>query len=125
REGQETIGGRRARPAGRRPAAPGRARLGRGSRHPGRAYVSPSCRLELSAPGGRPAFDDDLLLRIEVDRVTSLGMEIAEEALFPAGEGEVRHWRRDAHVDANVADPRLVAELARRRPARGEEASHV
>src|SRR6186997_2361842 len=71
-----------------------------------------SSSLELSTPIGWPSLDDDFLLRVKVDGVSTLRMEVAEEAVLPAREREVRHRRRHADVDADVADSRLVAELA-------------
>src|SRR5256885_1792966 len=76
--------------------------------------------LELSAQGRRPPFDHDFLLRVEIDRVAALLVEIAEEAVFPSREGEVGHRRRDPDVDADVARPGLVPELPRGGAARRE-----
>src|SRR5215203_2927199 len=70
---------------------------------------------ELPAPCRRPSLDDDFLLGEQVDRVTPVRVEVAEEALLPARERKVRHRRGDAHVDPDVADARLVTELPRRR----------
>src|SRR5205809_1122645 len=80
---------------------------------------------ELPAPRRRPPLDDDLLLRVEIDRIASLGMEVAKEAVLPPGKREIRHRRRDADVDADVARARFVPELARGGAARREEARHV
>jgi hypothetical protein len=33
-----------------------------------------------------------------------VGVEVAEEGVFPAGEGEERHGGGDAYVDADHAD---------------------
>src|SRR5262245_12287330 len=57
--------------------------------------------------------------------MAALCVQITEEAFFPAREREERHRRGHAHVDADVARTRLVAELARRRTAAGEQAGHI
>src|ERR1700736_2133845 len=82
-------------------------------------------RLELARPLFGPAFNNDFFLGIEFHRVASLRVHIAKEAFFPAGEGEKRHRRGHADIDADVSCLRLVAELARRRAAAGEERCHI
>src|SRR5438067_9075631 len=73
----------------------------------------------------RPALHHHLLLRVEVDRVAPLRVEVAEEAVLPAAEREVGDGGGDADVDADVADAGLVAELPGRGAAAGEEAGLV
>src|SRR6266508_3052661 len=81
--------------------------------------------LELSRPLLRPALDHHLRLSVELDPVATLGVQIAEEALLPAREGKECHRRSYADVDADVARPRFIPELARRRAAAGEQTGHV
>src|SRR5262245_36439900 len=81
--------------------------------------------LALPVPALRPALDDHFRLRIELDAVPTLGVQVAKEALIPTAEREIGHRRGHADIDANVSSIRLVAELARRRPAAGEDAGHV
>ena len=68
---------------------------------------------------------DHLLLGVEGDRVFAVGVEIAEEGVFPAGEGEKRHGRGDADVHAH--HPRFDARrvFARSLPAGSENRSGV
>src|SRR5713101_985582 len=90
---------------------------------PGHHRRGPSrTRSELAAPFFGPALDDDLGFGVELDGVAALGVEIAEEAFLPAAEGEERHRRGDAHVDADIASLGLVAELAGGRAAARKEA---
>src|SRR5690242_5092125 len=81
----------------------------------------PSTALELPAVLPRPALDHNLLIGVELDGIVALGMHSSEEALFPAAEGKVGHGRGHSDVDADVARRRLVAELASRRAAGGEQ----
>src|SRR5688500_16983772 len=80
---------------------------------------------ELPCPFLGPPFHDDLLVHVELDSVSSLRMQIAEEAAFPPGKREERHRCRHTDVDADVAGPHLVAELPRRSAARREDTSHI
>src|ERR1700722_3569941 len=91
----------------------------------GRDSIMGNPHLELPAPGRRPALDDDLLFGIEIDGIAALRVQIAEEAVLPAGEREIRHRRGDADVDPDVAGTNLVAELARGGAAGREQARHV
>src|SRR5690606_21060566 len=77
--------------------------------------------LERPGPLARPALDDDLRLRVELDAVPALRVQVAEEALPPAAEREEGHRRGHADVDAHVARPDLAAELPRVRAARCED----
>src|SRR5260370_34394727 len=81
--------------------------------------------LELAGPLCGPPFNNEFFLGIEFHRVASLRVHIAKEAFFPAGEGEECHRRGHTDIDADVACLRLVAELACRRAAAGEERCHV
>src|SRR5438034_3033450 len=83
------------------------------------------CGSKFPAPTRRPPFHDDLLLGVEVDRVATLRVEVAEEAVLPARKWEVRHRRRHAHVDSDVSRASLVAELPRRGAAAREQTRHV
>lgn len=55
----------------------------------------------------------------------SLPVEVAEEAVFPAAEGEEGHGCSHADVDADVARSGFVAKLAGGGTAAGEQAGHV
>ena len=57
-----------------------------------------------------PAGHQHLLFGVEVDGVFAMGVEISEEGVLPAGEGEEGHWRGDSDVDSHHADfnPALV-----------------
>ena len=57
---------------------------------------------EFARPLGGPALYDDLFIGKEFDRIAALRVHDAEEAAFPAAEGEIAHRRRNAHVHANV-----------------------
>src|SRR6266849_7714907 len=81
--------------------------------------------LELTRPLFGPTLHHNLLFRVELDSVTSLGVHIAEEAFLPTREGKEGYWRRYADVDADVASLRLVSELAGRCPTAREQARHV
>src|SRR5690606_35614150 len=60
-------------------------------------------RSEGPAPVLWPALHHHLRLRVELDAVGALRVQVAEEALGPAAEGEERHGRRHPQVDADVA----------------------
>src|ERR1700722_13893176 len=77
--------------------------------------------LEFAAVFFRPALDDNLLIRIELNRVAALAVEIAKKAVLPSTEREVRHRRGNTNVDADIARRRFVAEAARRRSTRGKQ----
>src|SRR6266568_7198366 len=85
----------------------------------------PSCRLKLARPFPGPALDHHLLFSVELNGVPSLGMHIAEEAFLPAREREESHRRSHADVDADIACPRLIAELACRGTTAREQARHI
>src|SRR5690606_8881911 len=61
-------------------------------------------RLELSRPVAAPPFDDDLLLRVELECVAALAVQVSEEASPGSAEREEGHRGGDAHVDSNVTD---------------------
>src|SRR6266446_3458526 len=52
----------------------------------------------------RPARGHDLRAGIELHRLGAVHMQVAEERVLPAAKGEVRHWHRDRHIDADHAD---------------------
>src|SRR5947209_10540936 len=81
--------------------------------------------LELARPLFGPALDDDFLFRVELDGVASLAVQDAEEAVFPSTEREVSHRRCNSDVHTDIPRRRLVAELARRGAAGGEDGSSV
>ena len=69
-------------------------------------HTSPT---SLAEPAGR----DDFLLGVELHGFPALDVEVAEEGVVPAGEGEHRHRRGHADVDADHAGLHAVLELAR------------
>src|SRR5688572_26065379 len=79
-------------------------------------------RLEPARPGRRPALDDNFLLREELHGIPALSVQIAEEAVARATEGEERHWRGHRNVHADVSDLGFVAESPRARTAGCEQA---
>src|SRR5437660_6442532 len=83
--------------------------------------IAQSLNLELAAVLFGPAFNYYLLVRVELDSVAPLAVEVAEEAVLPSTEGEVGHGRGDSDVDADVARRRFVAEAARGRSTRREQ----
>src|SRR5579883_1361617 len=72
-----------------------------------------------------PAFDHDLLLGKELDRIAPLCVHDAEEAILPAAEREVGHGSSHADVNANISRRSFVAKTARRCSTRREERSLV
>src|SRR5438270_6976815 len=58
-----------------------------------------------------PAGHGRLLLRVELDRLAALDVEVAEEGLVPPGEREPRHRRVDADVDAEHAGVEVLPDL--------------
>src|SRR2546421_11598846 len=68
-----------------------------------------------------PALDDNFLVGVELDRVATLPVHVAEEAVFPATIREVRHRRGNADVDANISSRRVMTGAWRRRGTRTEE----
>src|SRR5579864_12171 len=77
--------------------------------------------LEFPAVLFRPALDDNFLVRIKLDSIPPLPMQIAEEAVLPSAEREIGHGRGDTNVDTNVPCRRFIAETARSRSARGKQ----
>ena len=47
----------------------------------------------------RPALNDDFLFRVKINRVTSLAVQVAKEAVLPAGKWEESHGSGNADVD--------------------------
>src|SRR5258708_14728093 len=81
--------------------------------------------LKCTRPFPGPALNHNLLLGVELHRVLSLRVQIAEKAVLPAGEREERHWGSDADIDADVAGLNLVAEFPGPAPTPGEETAHI
>jgi hypothetical protein len=69
----------------------------------------PGLRSELPRVLVSPALDDDLLIRVKLDRVASLCGHVAEETVFPSTEWEIGRWRGYTDIDAN--QPAQVLEL--------------
>src|ERR1700721_3121126 len=78
-----------------------------------RGFSRGSARLEFPAVLFSPAFDDNFLVGVELNRVAPLSVQIAEETVLPSAEREVSHGRGDPNIDANVSRRRFVAEAAR------------
>src|SRR5215203_4701131 len=78
--------------------------------------------LEPARPGRGPTLDDNFFLREELHGISALSVQISEEAVARAAEGEERHRRGNGDVHPNVADLRLVTELSRVRAARCKQA---
>src|ERR1035437_10987307 len=91
-----------------RPNSLGRAR----PNFPG--HRAPTSRL-------KPPAHDYLLLRVEAHGVLAVRVEVAEEGVFPAGEGEEGHGGGDAYVDADHADLAARTVLAGGLAAGGED----
>src|ERR1019366_5249271 len=72
-----------------------------------------------------PTAHDYLLLGVKADGVFAVGVEVAEEGVFPAGEGEEGHGGGDAYVDADHADFAAGAVLAGALAAGGEDGGRV
>ena len=75
---------------------------------------------EFPTPLARPTLHHHLGLRIELDAVARLGVEIAKEAGVPAAKGEVGHGRGHANVDTDIAGVNFVTEFAGHRAAAGK-----
>src|SRR5271157_4950499 len=69
----------------------------------------------------RPALDHNFLLGVELDRVASLSVHDAEEAVFPSAERKVCHGRGHANVNSDIPRGSFIAEAPRRRPARRKQ----
>src|SRR5713226_2487565 len=80
---------------------------------------------ELPRPLFGPSLDHYLLLGVKFNSVTPLAVCHAEEAVFPTAEREIGHRSSHTDIDSYVAGLRLVAELARRRPASRENGSSI
>src|SRR5687767_10321455 len=65
-----------------------------------------------------PAGDHHFPVRVEVERLASVRLQVAEEAALGAAESEHRHRRGDADVHAGHSGVDLVLELARGLAAR-------
>src|SRR5271170_499375 len=72
-----------------------------------------------------PPLYHDLLLGIELNRIATLSMHDAEEAVLPPAKREVSHRSGDSDVDPNIPRRSLITEAPRRRAARGKERSLV
>src|SRR5581483_10273507 len=80
---------------------------------------------ELPAVLAAPALDNNFLVGVELNGVTSLAVHGPEEAFLPATEGKIGHRGGHTDVDADVSRRRLIAEFARRRAAGGEDRSLI
>src|SRR3989440_9085414 len=72
-----------------------------------------------------PALDDNFLVGVELGRVATLAVHVAEEAIFPATTREGRHRRGNAAVDPDISGRRFIEEAARRRATRSEYGSLI
>jgi hypothetical protein len=69
--------------------------------------------LELAAVLFRPALDDNFLIRIKLDGVATLAVEVAEEAVLPTAKRKIGHGGGNSNVDSDIASGRFVAESPR------------
>src|SRR6201988_5088805 len=69
----------------------------------------------------RPALDHNFGFGEKFYGVASLAVKNAEEAFLPSAEREISHRGGDADINADIACRSFVAELPRRRAARGEK----
>src|SRR6266550_1851388 len=65
---------------------------------PPRTFLGIEAPLEESS---KPPRDNHLLIRVELVRVSSMDLQVAEEAVLGAAEGEVGHGRGHPDVDAD------------------------
>ena len=72
-----------------------------------------------------PARERHFLPRVELYAFGALDVEVAEEGLVPAGEGEPGHRGGDADVDADHAGVEVPFELAGGVTALGEDRGAV
>src|SRR2546427_5783785 len=72
-----------------------------------------------------PAFDDYLLVCIELDRIAPLPVRGSEEAVAPAAKWKIRHRSRNPDVHSDIAGGHFVAELPRRGSARRKNRGHI
>src|SRR5258706_9285563 len=77
------------------------------------------------AGAGEPSRGDRLLPGVELDGFGSLHVQIPEEGLVPAGEGEPGHGGGDADVDADHAGVEVLLELPGGVAAAGEDGGAV
>src|SRR5438270_8259521 len=69
--------------------------------------------LELAAVLFCPALNNNFLIRVELDGVSSLPVEVAEKAVLPTAEREICHRSGDADVDSDIASGRFIPESPR------------
>src|SRR5690349_18178060 len=72
-----------------------------------------------------PAFDDDFALGVELNRIHTLAVQIAEERLFLSAEGEGCRWRGDTDIDTDVTGVDAIFEITGMTTAVGENAGGV
>src|SRR5258708_35611357 len=68
-----------------------------------------------------PSLHDDFLVRIELNRVTTLAVKISEEAVLPSAEREVCHRGGDSNVDPDISRRRFVPKPPCSRSARRKQ----
>lgn len=68
----------------------------------------------------QPAFDDDLAIHEEVDRVRALTVQVAEEQVLLAAKRERGGRRGDADIDADVSGVNAILEVTSVLAAGGE-----
>ena len=77
--------------------------------------------LELAAVLLCPALDNNFLVRVELDGVSSLPVQVAEKTILPSAERKIGHGRRNTNVDPDIPCRSLVTELPRCGPAGCEQ----
>src|SRR5215472_9258367 len=73
----------------------------------------------------RPPAGNDSLFGVETHRVFAQGVQIAEERVLPAGEGEECHGGGHAYVDSHHAGGYVLGEFAGGGSGAGENGSRV
>src|ERR1043166_6990648 len=68
-----------------------------------------------------PTLNNYFFLRVELNPVSSLGMQVAEEAGLPSTEWEVCNWRGNAHVNSYISGWRFIFKAAGGGPIRREQ----
>src|SRR6185295_2918481 len=82
-------------------------------------------KLEVDARVSKPSRNRNFLVGVEIERVAAVDLEVAEEAVARAAEGEVGHRRRDADVDADHRRGGPMAEFSGRLAAGREDRGGV
>src|SRR3982751_2508049 len=88
-------------------------------------FVPPNRVVRRGVLAGEPSRHRRLALRVELDGLAARDVGVAEKRLVPAGEGEPRHRRGHADVDADHPGVEALLELAGGVAAAREDARAV